>query len=653
MNYRMIITRPLIASLLLFAAFLDGCDSPVSGTSTSAPDSLDAELGKDAFNTYDFHQGNILSTGNITDLAIEGHGMFVLKNGSRSVFFRRPASFVHDAEGYLTLGDNKTRLQGIPLTMPGDPYAVKPEESIPSDSLNVNDLVDIRWKFDERVPPRPTTWVKLSRNLDSQSESMGTILYSQKFMRAARGSDRTLGLMSYEGTLLGMEEGDILTFSAVMGGSAVTTNFKVGQGATLQDIAAAITAYLRGPAGAGPQATAEAVSSTGKLTLFGNTMDIESFQVTSNRPISSPKITQVFDVAGVIPAGTARLAVATQAFRAPAEAADLLADLFDGSGTALGLQSGDVISFYGTLGGTPLGGEPVTYDSNSTTMQDLFDAIAVTFQLPKVDGTLYNNASISLNAAGSDDNIPDGALVIRGQPSTALAIKDLVIRATDNDNAKPAPNFFNTNMNMTSLRDAVDPGVAPASLETFDATGRLHVATITFIATSRPNRWAWSIATEGDAKNVRGSRGAVVFGADGALQTLTFDDSAEAWEYNPGDGSANVKVSLLAGGPGDFTGLTEFRSASTVAAVSHDGFRSGVFSEISFDLDGTIVATYDNGQSRRLYRIPLARFPNYTGLLQVGKNSFLETALSGKPLVATPRAYPVALLPGALEADVD
>lgn len=58
-----------------------------------------------------FTQGNLQTTGNTTDLAIQGNGFFVLKNGDQT-FYSRAGVFGTDSEGTLVNPANGLRVQG-------------------------------------------------------------------------------------------------------------------------------------------------------------------------------------------------------------------------------------------------------------------------------------------------------------------------------------------------------------------------------------------------------------------------------------------------------------------------------------------------------------------------------------------------------------
>ena len=656
---------PGSAVFLCAVLLLTGCDGPMTGgkdekTDTSNNDSLDAELGKQKQNRYDFLQGNLVSTGQVMDLAIDGSGFFILKNKTRNVYFRRPASFTQDAEGYLNLGNVSTRLQGIQLYSAQVPYPNIEPDSFPQVKSGLPDLIDIKWPFNDLAPPRSTTEVKLARNLDSDAMGKGSILYSQRFLHHAVGSDIAIGLLNARGQELGIYENDVLMLSATNGASTQSVAVKIIPRFTLTDLAAAATAFLRSTeVGAGAGATVDLVSAAdseplrGALTLYGNSAPIRNFQVTSNRPISGPLVARAFAVPTDIPAGSIRMAVTTETLRAPALATDPLSEIYDAAGNRLGLEAGDQITISGSIGGDPaVNVTPLTYVDGpaGTTLGAIVAKVQENFKLATRDGSIYNHYSVSLNPAGTADNIPDGSLLIRGQPGTASAIRDVAIRATDGNNGQPAPNFFNTGMNMTTLRDAVDNEAAQSSIYVYDESGKNHILVINIIPTNTPGQWLWEAGLNEMERILHGARGKLSFGADGSVSFFGNDEGDLRLEFDPMDGAKNVSLKLSAGGPGDFTGLTQFRSATTAALVGQDGLAAGKLMQISIDEAGIIYGAYSNGKTRALFQIPLADFPNRKGLSLIGENTFLETPDSGKPTVSSGlHDFPAAIKSGAIE----
>jgi flagellar hook protein FlgE len=57
---------------------------------------------------------------------------------------------------------------------------------------------------------------------------------------------------------------------------------------------------------------------------------------------------------------------------------------------------------------------------------------------------------------------------------------------------------------------------------------------------------------------------------------------------------------------------------------------------ISFNDDGILTASYDNGVQRDLAQIAIGKFQNNEGLMKLGKNMFKETRKSGPVVVGGP-----------------
>ncbi len=595
-------------------------------------------------------QGNLESTGLITDLSIEGKAYFAVSDG-QGTYYSRNGAFQFDSQGYMVLPTNGMVLQG----RMADPQGTfQPGTSIGN----------IRVPFNDQSPAKATTEVTFARNLDSDSYAKGSILYTQRFLHHAEGQDLLTALSDGKGVELGMKDGDILTFATNVGGTPETATFTVQSDSTVDDLAAALQAFLRSAAvGSGIATTVEAVTPgddpdlRGALTIYGNTSTIDNLQITSSRPVSGSLISKAFSMPSTIPAGTTSLEVVTDTLRSPAHAgidaadSDLLDELYDTNGNSLGLEDGDDITVQGTIGGTPANNvTPLTYDSATTTLRELLDKIKDNFKLPETDGTPDENMSVSTNAAGTDDNIPDGSIVVRGVPETAFGLGSVTIRANNSNNATPSPNNFNTNMNATELRKATDSQVTESSITVFDEQGAEHTVTMRFTPTSQPSEWLWDVGLGGQETVTQGQKGTLSFGQDGSVSSFTFDDASAYLEFDPGNGSRNVRVDLNVGGPRDFTGLTQFRSPTTASAVSQDGYTMGRLRNISIGEDGVITGAFTNGTSKDLAQILVVDFTNPGGLQRVKDSVYTTSANSGDPIFGKPGTQSSSnIKPGALE----
>ncbi len=74
---------------------------------------------------------------------------------------------------------------------------------------------------------------------------------------------------------------------------------------------------------------------------------------------------------------------------------------------------------------------------------------------------------------------------------------------------------------------------------------------------------------------------------------------------------------------------TQYASPSAVSLVSQDGQSAGDLQSIEITAAGVIKGSFSNGQTRDIYKIPLAIFPNDEGLTRSGNNLYAASSNSG------------------------
>jgi flagellar hook protein FlgE len=86
----------------------------------------------------------------------------------------------------------------------------------------------------------------------------------------------------------------------------------------------------------------------------------------------------------------------------------------------------------------------------------------------------------------------------------------------------------------------------------------------------------------------------------------------------------------------NLTGSTQFASAFAVGSIGQNGYASGSLSSLQIGEDGMITGVFNNGQSRNLGQVALARFIAPTELVKMGSNMYAESADSGQPVIGAP-----------------
>ena len=74
---------------------------------------------------------------------------------------------------------------------------------------------------------------------------------------------------------------------------------------------------------------------------------------------------------------------------------------------------------------------------------------------------------------------------------------------------------------------------------------------------------------------------------------------------------------------------TQYDSDSQVIGTSQNGFSAGELNNVAINSEGTIVATYSNGEKMNISQLVLARFQNPGGLQLRGSNHYEATADAG------------------------
>jgi len=143
----------------------------------------------------DHSQGNINYTGGKSDIAIEGDGYFVVKNGAENLY-TRAGNFVLDGNGDMVQSGTGYRLQG---------FAMSEDPLNPGEKVVGTDLVDINIPVGQKLPAKATTTAGFRCNLDSRVSSVLPMgLNSHDLvMSGVIGSNEYTSITFSEGTTVG------------------------------------------------------------------------------------------------------------------------------------------------------------------------------------------------------------------------------------------------------------------------------------------------------------------------------------------------------------------------------------------------------------------------------------------------------------------
>jgi flagellar hook protein FlgE len=255
------------------------------------------------------------------------------------------------------------------------------------------------------------------------------------------------------------------------------------------------------------------------------------------------------------------------------------------------------------------------------------------------DGQLINGDGYKVNGFTADEEgaitqkvgpITLGSTTIPAQPTQKV---DVLMNL---DSRAEVQQFDPTNPDKTSNFNT--------SIVVYDNIGTQRLVTVYFNKAANGN-WEYHGTIPGeDAEGgqpgtiVEMAKGKLTFDASGKLQQEVIESSA--FNFNKGAAPGqnivfNFGESITEGGDG-FKAVTQYGSRSSISRHTQDGSSAATLSSLSFNDDGVLSASYDNGSQRDIAQIAIAKFENAEGMFKMGKNLFKETRKSGQAAVGNP-----------------
>ena len=185
--------------------------------------------------------------------------------------------------------------------------------------------------------------------------------------------------------------------------------------------------------------------------------------------------------------------------------------------------------------------------------------------------------------------------------------------------------------------DAAVNATFQTSVPVYDSTGSANTVEITWTKTAA-NTWTGSYGNPTSTANSSDQTGTasgsvtVTFNSDGSLASTTPSPATMGITWNNGAAASTVTLNL--GTVGGTNGLTQNASGATTPAISigsitSDGVAKGEFTSASVGKNGVVEASYTNGQTIAIYKIPVATFPDPDALQGQSDGLYQATADSG------------------------
>jgi flagellar hook protein FlgE len=253
--------------------------------------------------------------------------------------------------------------------------------------------------------------------------------------------------------------------------------------------------------------------------------------------------------------------------------------------------------------------------------------------------TYTRNGDFTTNASGQLTTL-SGQLVmgypaVNGVVSTNAGLQPIDVGSGATAPATPTSTFsLNTNLDASAAVGTT----FQSPISVYDSLGASHVLTVTYTNTGA-NTWSYNVTVP--SSDIQGGTGTSTSVASG---TMSFNSTGQ---LSSPTGSLALSVGPLADGAQTLTPswqladangnslLTQTASVSSNNATNQNGSAAGVLSSYAVLSDGTVQATFSNGQTSSIGQVAVASFANSEGLTLDGDNQYSETAASGAAVIGT------------------
>jgi flagellar hook protein FlgE len=135
-----------------------------------------------------------------------------------------------------------------------------------------------------------------------------------------------------------------------------------------------------------------------------------------------------------------------------------------------------------------------------------------------------------------------------------------------------------------------------------------------------------------DALASDNASGSLTFNSSGNLVSPAADITGITFS-GLSDGAANLNMTWNILGANGASTISQEDSASGLSAAPANGYAAGVYQGFTIGSDGTVTATYSNGQSQAVGQLALANVTNMQGLSLQGNGNYATTQASGTALI--------------------
>ena len=188
--------------------------------------------------------------------------------------------------------------------------------------------------------------------------------------------------------------------------------------------------------------------------------------------------------------------------------------------------------------------------------------------------------------------------------------------------------------------DATASSNLTSEIQVYDAAGTAHQLTTTWApVTGSPNTWTLTLSSPDNTTSPTIGSATVTFNSNGTLASLSGATGSVAvgsstteadLTVSPDFGAGAQAINLDLGTFNSPQGVTQYAGTDyNVNSVNQNGVAPGSFTGITTSAEGDVSANYNNGQSVRIARVPIATFADANALQRQNGQAFTATSSSG------------------------
>ena len=202
-----------------------------------------------------------------------------------------------------------------------------------------------------------------------------------------------------------------------------------------------------------------------------------------------------------------------------------------------------------------------------------------------------------------------------------------------------APTATSTISMSANLNSSAAVGtIVPGQIQVYDSLGQSHTLTINYTKTAS-NAWSYSISLPAGDQTGTGTTanttGTLTFNSNGTLTAPAANVSGISFT-GLADGASNLNFTWNLYDSNNNPTLTQVDTASAVSATNQNGYPSGQYQSFAVNSDGTVVASFSNGQQQAVGQVALASVVNQQGMKLLGNGEYATTLASGTAVTNVP-----------------